>query len=72
MRALALLPTLHQPTDAEAMRFGQRSVTYWELRVAAALAGQLSDARRVAIWAQPKLGKIFKAGLRPDPDRRLQ
>ncbi|HEX5348058.1 MAG TPA: acyl-CoA synthetase [Pseudonocardiaceae bacterium] len=51
-----MLPTLHQPTDVEAVRFGQRSVTYWELRVVmAALAGQLSDARRVAIWAQPEL-----------------
>ncbi|MGA9309127.1 MAG: acyl-CoA synthetase [Pseudonocardiaceae bacterium] len=51
-----MLPTLHQPTDAEAVRFGQRSVTYWELRVVtAALAGQLSDVRRVAIWAQPEL-----------------
>ncbi|MFN2478556.1 MAG: acyl-CoA synthetase [Pseudonocardiaceae bacterium] len=53
---MALLPILHQPTDAEAVRFGQRSVTYWELRVvAAALARQLSGARRVAIWAQPTL-----------------
>jgi len=53
---LALLSTLHQPTDAEAVRFGQRSVTYRELRVvAAALAHRLSDARRVAIWAQPTL-----------------
>ncbi|MGH3604239.1 MAG: AMP-binding protein, partial [Pseudonocardiaceae bacterium] len=51
-----MLPTLHQPTDAEAVRFGQRSVTYWELRVVTvALAGQLSDVRRVAIWAQPEL-----------------
>ena len=56
MGALALLPTLHQPTDAEAVRFGQRSVTHWELRVVtAALASQLSGVRRVAIWAQPKL-----------------
>lgn len=56
MGTLALLPTLHQPTDAEAVRFGQRSVTYWELRVVtAALAGQLSDVRRVAIWAQPEV-----------------
>ncbi|MDQ2788332.1 MAG: acyl-CoA synthetase [Actinomycetota bacterium] len=56
MGTLALLPTLHQPTDAEAVRFGQRCVTYRELRVVtAALARQLSDARRVAIWAQPKL-----------------
>jgi malonyl-CoA/methylmalonyl-CoA synthetase len=53
---LALLPTLHQPTDAEAVRFGQRSVAYWELRVVtAALVGQLSDVRRVAIWAQPEV-----------------
>ncbi|MFN2479529.1 MAG: acyl-CoA synthetase [Pseudonocardiaceae bacterium] len=53
---MALLPTLHQPTDAEAVRFGQRSVTYWELGVVtAALASQLSDARRVAIWAQSEL-----------------
>jgi malonyl-CoA/methylmalonyl-CoA synthetase len=51
-----LLPTLRQPTDAEAIRFGQRSVTHRELRVvAAALACQVSDARRVAIWAQPEL-----------------
>ncbi len=56
MGTLALLPPLHQPTDAEAVRFGQRSVTYWELGVVtAALARRLSDARRVAIWAQPKL-----------------
>jgi malonyl-CoA/methylmalonyl-CoA synthetase len=53
---LALLPTLHQPTDAEAVRFGQRSVTYWELRVVtAALAGQLAHVRRVAIWAQSEV-----------------
>jgi malonyl-CoA/methylmalonyl-CoA synthetase len=53
---LALLPTLHQPTDAEAVRFGQRSVTYWELRVVtAALAGQLAHVRRIAIWAQSEV-----------------
>ncbi|MGH3772748.1 MAG: acyl-CoA synthetase [Pseudonocardiaceae bacterium] len=56
MGAAPLFPTLHEPTDAEAVRFGQRSVTYRELRVtAAALARQVSDARRVAIWAQPEL-----------------
>ena len=56
MGTLALLPTLHQPTDAEAVRFGQRSVTYWELRVVtAALAGQLAHVRRVAIWAQSEV-----------------
>lgn len=56
MGTLALLPTLHQPTDAEAVRFGQRSVTYCELRVVtAALAGQLTHVRRVAIWAQSEV-----------------
>jgi malonyl-CoA/methylmalonyl-CoA synthetase len=51
-----LLPTLDQPTDAEAVRFGQRSVTYRKLRVVtAALARRVSNARRVAIWAQPEL-----------------
>jgi malonyl-CoA/methylmalonyl-CoA synthetase len=51
-----LLPTLHQPTDAEALRFGQRSVTYRKLRVVtAALARRVSNARRIAIWAEPKL-----------------
>ncbi|MGH3854656.1 MAG: AMP-binding protein [Pseudonocardiaceae bacterium] len=51
-----LLPILQQPSDAVAARFGQRSVTYRELRVtAAALARRVSDARRVAIWAQPEL-----------------
>ncbi|MGH3826201.1 MAG: AMP-binding protein [Pseudonocardiaceae bacterium] len=51
-----LLPSLRQPTDAEAVRFGQRAVTYRELRVAAgALARRVSDARRVAIWALPEL-----------------
>jgi len=50
-----LLPILHEPTDAEAVRFGQCSVTYRELRVtAAALARRVSDARRVAIWARPE------------------
>jgi malonyl-CoA/methylmalonyl-CoA synthetase len=51
-----LFPALHQPTDAEAVRFGQQSVTYRELRVAiAALAHRVSDSQRVAIWAEPKL-----------------
>jgi len=51
-----LLPTVHEPTAAEAVRFGQRSVTYRELHgVTAALARRVSDARRVAIWAQPEL-----------------
>jgi malonyl-CoA/methylmalonyl-CoA synthetase len=51
-----LLPALHHPTDAVALRFGQHSVTYRELPVvAAALARRLSGATRVAIWATPQL-----------------
>ena len=51
-----LFPTLHQPTDAEAVRFGPRSLTHRELSVVTpALALRLSRARRVAIWAEPEL-----------------
>jgi malonyl-CoA/methylmalonyl-CoA synthetase len=51
-----LLPTLHQPTDTEALRFGPRSLTHRELSVVtAALVPQLSRARRVAVWAAPEL-----------------
>ena len=51
-----LLPTLHQPTDVEAVRFGLRSVTHRELGMAAAaLVSRLSGARRVAVWAEPEL-----------------
>jgi malonyl-CoA/methylmalonyl-CoA synthetase len=51
-----LLPALHHPTDAVALRFGQHSVTYRKLAVvAAALARRLSGATRVAIWAAPQL-----------------
>ncbi|MGH3898102.1 MAG: acyl-CoA synthetase [Pseudonocardiaceae bacterium] len=51
-----LLPALHQPTDAEALRFGQRWLTHRELAaVTAALAPRLSGTRRVAVWAAPEL-----------------
>jgi malonyl-CoA/methylmalonyl-CoA synthetase len=51
-----LLPTLHRPTDTEALRFWQRSVTHSELRViTGALARRLSDSLRVAVWAEPVL-----------------
>ncbi|MGH3823596.1 MAG: AMP-binding protein [Pseudonocardiaceae bacterium] len=51
-----LIPPLHQPTDAEALRFGRHSVTYRKLSVlSAALASRLSDSRRVAVWATPEL-----------------
>ncbi|MGH3873284.1 MAG: AMP-binding protein [Pseudonocardiaceae bacterium] len=56
MSTAPLLPTLHHPTDAPALRFGQRSLTHRELGMAtAALVPQLSGARRVAVWAAPEL-----------------
>ncbi|MGH3886583.1 MAG: acyl-CoA synthetase [Pseudonocardiaceae bacterium] len=56
MDTAPLLPTLHHPTDAEALRFGQRSLTHRELAVViAALAPRLSGTRRVAVWATPEL-----------------
>jgi malonyl-CoA/methylmalonyl-CoA synthetase len=52
---LALLP-LDQPADREAIRFGDRALTYGELRGAAAvLAQRLEGATRVAVWAVPAL-----------------
>jgi malonyl-CoA/methylmalonyl-CoA synthetase len=51
-----LLSSLHQPTDGEALRFEQHSVTYRKLRVvSAALASRLSGVHRLAIWATPEL-----------------
>ncbi|HEX5256991.1 MAG TPA: AMP-binding protein [Mycobacterium sp.] len=56
MGTAPLLPTLHQPTDLEAVGFGHRSMTHRELGVvAAALVSRLSGARRVAVWAEPEL-----------------
>ncbi|HZA17597.1 MAG TPA: AMP-binding protein [Pseudonocardiaceae bacterium] len=56
MGSSPLLPTLHRPTDGEALRFGQHSVTHRELSVlAAALQAPLAGARRVAVWAAPQL-----------------
>ncbi|MGH4016839.1 MAG: AMP-binding protein [Pseudonocardiaceae bacterium] len=51
-----LLPMLHRPTDAEALRFGLRSLTHRELRaVTAPLLPRLSGAGRVAVWATAEL-----------------
>jgi malonyl-CoA/methylmalonyl-CoA synthetase len=51
-----LLPTLHEPTDAEALRFGSRSLSHRGLRAAsAALLPRLAGAVRVAIWATAEL-----------------
>src|SRR5438874_10170749 len=49
-----LLPALADPDDREALRGGEGSVSYRELRAAAAsLAARLAGHRRVALWATP-------------------
>ncbi|AYA18883.1 acyl-CoA synthetase [Streptomyces alfalfae] len=54
-----LFPALAAPDTApsgDALRFGDRSLTYSELALAsAALAGRLRGAGRVAVWATPSL-----------------
>jgi malonyl-CoA/methylmalonyl-CoA synthetase len=53
---VALLPPLVDPSDREAIRFGERALSYRELRdVAAHLASELGGAERVAVWAVPAL-----------------
>ncbi|MFG3493992.1 acyl-CoA synthetase [Streptomyces sp. NPDC047928] len=51
----ALFPALAAGSDDRpALRFGERSLTYGELRaVAGHLAGRLAGAGRVAVWATP-------------------
>src|SRR5690242_277505 len=52
----ALLPALVRPSDREAIRFGDRALTYEELHVVACdIASRLGDANRVAVWAGPTL-----------------
>jgi malonyl-CoA/methylmalonyl-CoA synthetase len=52
----ALLPSLAKPGDREALRFGDRTLGYPELRdVVAHLAGRVDGAGRVAVWAVPAL-----------------
>jgi malonyl-CoA/methylmalonyl-CoA synthetase len=52
----ALLAPLARLSDKEAIRFGERALTYGQLRdVAAHLASRLEDAQRVAVWAVPSL-----------------
>jgi malonyl-CoA/methylmalonyl-CoA synthetase len=49
-----LLPALADPSDQEAIRFGDLVLTYQELAgVAIHLAGLLESKRRVAVWAVP-------------------
>ncbi len=48
----ALFPQLEGPSQKEAIRFGDRALTYRQLRDAvAAVAAQLEGRRRVAAWA---------------------
>jgi malonyl-CoA/methylmalonyl-CoA synthetase len=52
----ALLPGLHDPPDREAVRVGERGLSYDELRgAAAAVAARAAGAERVALWATPAL-----------------
>jgi malonyl-CoA/methylmalonyl-CoA synthetase len=49
-----LVPSLLDPPPGEAVRFGDRGVTYEQLRASVAqLAGTLAGAERVAVWAEP-------------------
>ncbi|MFD5316678.1 AMP-binding protein [Streptomyces sp. NPDC127098] len=51
-----LFPALAAASDAPALRFGDRIVSYAELRATAgALAGRLAGHQRVAVWATPSL-----------------
>src|SRR5215212_9946949 len=51
-----LLDALTEAGGAEALRFGDRALTYEELRgAAAAVAERVRGAGRVAVWATPEL-----------------
>ncbi|GAA2432870.1 acyl-CoA synthetase [Streptomyces lavendulocolor] len=50
----SLFPALEAGSERPALRFGDRSLTYGELRsAAAAAAARLDGAERVAVWATP-------------------
>jgi malonyl-CoA/methylmalonyl-CoA synthetase len=52
----ALLPSLGEPGEREALRFGDRALDYRQLRdVAAHLAGRVDGAACAAVWAVPAL-----------------
>jgi malonyl-CoA/methylmalonyl-CoA synthetase len=51
-----LLAGLAEPSDAEALRFGERALTYAQLGSAvAATAARVAGRERVAVWAVPEL-----------------
>ncbi len=57
LRRPVLLPSLLDPTDAEALRADGLTLTYGELRRAAdGVAAGLAGHERVALWATPSLG----------------
>src|SRR5437764_3454598 len=52
----SLFPALREPSDREAVRFGERALTYAQLAgSAAAMAERVAGARRVAVWATSTL-----------------
>jgi malonyl-CoA/methylmalonyl-CoA synthetase len=54
--AMTLFPALVEASDKVALRFGERTLTYRELRDAAlAVAARVGGARRVGVWAVPEL-----------------
>jgi malonyl-CoA/methylmalonyl-CoA synthetase len=57
-----LLEPVATGQDAEAIRFGDRALTYVRLRdIAAGLAERLEGAERVAVWAVPELATCVAA-----------
>src|SRR5206468_2172494 len=51
-----LLPSVTDPSGAEAITAGGRSISYLELhRAASAVAARLAGHERVAVWATPSL-----------------
>ncbi|OLR91142.1 acyl-CoA synthetase [Actinokineospora bangkokensis] len=51
-----MLPTLREPSDRDAVRFGDRALTFAELAGAArVVAARVAGARRVAVWATASL-----------------
>ena len=52
----ALFPTFVDPPDKIALRFGDRELTYEDLRGATArLGGRIAGAERIAVWADPTI-----------------
>ena len=59
-----LFPRLVDPDDGEAIRLGAESLTYRELRDAAAgVAARLAGIRRAAVWAGPDLETCVAAAM---------